>query len=116
MVIRVGLDVVEIPRIAKAMQRPGFRERILTPEERMLCTTPTRVAGRWAAKEAIAKAVGLKLSWHQVEILNDDTRAPFAVIHSSHFDTRRFRVHISISHERNIAAAVAILESISTRR
>jgi holo-[acyl-carrier protein] synthase len=116
MVVRVGLDVVEIPRIAHAMERPGFRERILTPEERVLCTTASRVAGRWAAKEAIAKAVGLKLAWHQVEILNDDTRAPYAVIHSNHFDTRRYRVHLSITHERNIAAAVAILESISARR
>jgi holo-[acyl-carrier protein] synthase len=116
MIVRVGLDIVEIARIKKAMERPGFRERILTPEERMLCTTPYRVAGRWAAKEAIAKAIGIQLTWHQVEILNDDTRAPFAVIHSPHFDTRRYRLHISITHERNTAAAVAVLESISSRK
>src|SRR5438270_1998346 len=110
MVIRIGLDVVDIARIAKAMKRRGFRERILTPEERVLCTTPTRVAGRWAAKEAIAKSLNIPLSWHQVEILNDDTRAPYAVIHSAQFDTRRYRMHLSITHEKNIAAAVAVLE------
>ena len=98
------------------MERKGFRERILTPEERVLCNTPTRVAGRWAAKEAIAKALGIPLTWHQVEILNADTRAPFAVIHSPQFDARRYRIHISITHEREVAAAVAILESVSSRR
>ena len=116
MIVRVGLDVVDISRIEKAMRRPGFRQRILTPEERTLCTTPVRVAGRWAAKEAIAKAVSIQLTWHQVEILNDDSRAPFAVIHSPHWDARRYRLHISISHERNTAAAVAVLESIGSRK
>lgn len=115
MVIRVGIDVVEIPRIAKAMKRRGFRERILTPEERILCTTPVRVAGRWAAKEAIAKALGVFLTWHDVEILNDETRAPVVIIHSKQWDPRRFRIHLSISHERNIAAAVAVLESVTSR-
>src|SRR5438270_5261664 len=116
MILRVGVDVVEIPRIEKAMKRRGFRERILTPEERVLCTTPRRVAGRWAAKEAIAKAISMPLTWHQVEILNDDTRAPYAVIHSAQFDTRRYRLHISITHEKNLAAAVAVLGSVSSTR
>lgn len=116
MVIRVGIDVVEVSRIAEAMKRRGFRERILTPEERVLCTTPARVSGRWAAKEAIAKALNIPLTWHQVEILNDDTRAPYAVIHTPQFDARRYRLHLSITHERNLAAAVAVLESVSSRR
>jgi holo-[acyl-carrier protein] synthase len=116
LIARVGLDMVDVGRIEKAMRRPGFRERILTPEERVLCTTPARVAGRWAAKEAIAKAVGIFLTWHQVEILNDDTRAPIAVIHSSKFDPRRYRIHLSITHEKSIASAVAILETINSRR
>lgn len=97
------------------MERKGFRERILTPEERVLCTTAARVAGRWAAKEAVAKAVGVFLTWHDVEILNDDTRAPVVIIHSKHWDPRRFRIHLSISHERNLAAAVAVLETTGSR-
>lgn len=112
MIIKVGIDVVEIDRIAKAMQRSGFLERILTEQERKTCTTPARVAGRWAAKEAIAKAVDIRLAWHEVVILNDETRAPYAVIKSSSFDHRHRRVHISISHEKNIAAAVAVYEAI----
>lgn len=98
------------------MKRPGFRERILTPEERILCVTPTRVAGRWAAKEAIAKALGTDLTWHQVEIINDETRAPSVVIHAKNWDPRRFRIHISITHEKNMAAAVAVLEALPARK
>jgi len=115
-IIRVGIDLVEISRIEKAMRRPGFRQRILTPEERILCTTPTRVAGRWAAKEAIAKALNSNITWQQIEILNDDTRAPHVVIHQRSWDPRRYRMHISITHERNMAAAVAVLESISQKK
>src|SRR5687768_9005847 len=112
MILRVGIDVVEIDRIARAMLRRAFLERILTPEERVLCRTPKRVAGRWAAKEAVAKAIGIHLTWHQVEILADDTRAPRAVINSPKWNPRKYRIHISISHERNLAAAVAVLERV----
>lgn len=115
MIVRIGMDLVEIARIERAMQRPGFKERILTPEERTLCNTATRVAGRWAAKEAIAKAVGIRLTWQQVEVLNGDSRAPYAVIHSPDYDSRRFRVHLSITHEKAHAAAVAVLESLGKR-
>lgn len=112
MIVRIGIDIVEVARIERAMRRPGFLERILTPEERVLCKTPARVAGRWAAKEAIAKVVGLSLGWQEVEILADETRAPRAVVHSRKWNPRKFRLHISITHEKNIAAAVAILESL----
>lgn len=112
MILRVGIDVVEIDRIAHAMRRKAFLERILTPEERLLCKTPQRVAGRWAAKEAVAKAIGIELTWHQVEILADETRAPRAVINSPKWNPRKYRIHISISHERNLAAAVAVLEKV----
>lgn len=108
--------MVEVERIAKAMRRKGFRERILTPEERILCTTASRVAGRWAVKEAVAKAFHAPLTWHQVEVLNDDTNAPYVVIHSSAWDPKRYRMHVSITHERNIAAAVAVMEAIGRSR
>lgn len=112
MVLRVGIDLVEIGRIAKAMRRAGFVERILTPEERVLCKSPARVAGRWAAKEAVAKAIGIELTWHQIEILADDTRAPRAVINSPKWNPRKYKIHISITHERQMAAAVAVLEKL----
>lgn len=110
MIVRVGIDVVEVERIARAMSKPGFLERILTPAEMEVCRTPSRVAGRWAAKEAIAKAIGIHLSWQDVEILADDTRAPRAAVRSEKWSAHDQRIHISITHERHLAAAVAVLE------
>jgi holo-[acyl-carrier protein] synthase len=110
MIVGLGTDLVEIARIKHAMKNPRFIERILTEAEREICTTPERVAGRWAAKEAIAKAVGLHLTWQQVEILPDELGSPRAMIDSAYFDRRRLKLHVSITHERTHAMAVAILE------
>jgi holo-[acyl-carrier protein] synthase len=112
LIVGLGTDLVEISRIERAMTHRGFLERILTPLEREFCVKPHQVAGRWAAKEAIAKAVGLELTWQQVEILPDEFGAPKATIRSAHYDPGRLRLHVSISHERGHAMAVAILERI----
>lgn len=111
MILAVGLDLVEVSRIADAMKNPAFLERILTPQERGAIHTPLRVAGRWAAKEAIAKAVGLHLSWQDVEILNGPNGEPVVEIHHADWDSNTRRIHLSITHEKGHAAAVAILES-----
>ena len=113
MIVGLGIDIIEIERIREAMKNPRFLERVLTPAEREFCTTPQRVAGRWAAKEAVAKAVGLDLSWQDVEILPDEVGQPCARIASRHLDPSRLKLKVSISHERNNAVAVAILERIS---
>jgi len=112
-IVGLGIDIVEIARIKLAMKNPRFVERILTPAEREYCTTAQKVAGRWAAKEAVAKAVGLELSWQDVEILPDEIGEPHAKVASRHLDPGRLRLKVSISHERNNAVAVAILERIS---
>lgn len=106
------MDLVEVARIERALTNPRFIERILTPAEREYCTSVSRVAGRWAAKEAVAKAVGLHLTWQQVEILPDELGQPRAVIRSGHFDPKRLRLTLTITHERSHAAAVAILERL----
>lgn len=102
--------MVEIDRIARAMRRPRFLERVLTPLEREFCIKPQQVAGRWAAKEAVVKALGLPLSWHEVEILPDELGVPRAQVRSVHYDPSRLRINVSISHERTHAVAVAVLE------
>lgn len=112
MIVGVGIDMVEIKRIERAMARPGFVERILTPMEREFCIRPYQVAGRWAAKEAVAKAVGLFLTWQQVEILPDENGVPRVEIQSPHYDPGRLRIHVSISHERDHAIGFAVLERI----
>ncbi len=112
MIVAVGLDLVEVSRIATAMENPAFVERILTPAEREVIRAPLRVAGRWAAKEAVAKAVGLHLSWQDVEILPGESGEPVVTIHHPDFDPQKNRVHISITHEKGHAAAVAVLERL----
>lgn len=95
------------------MANPRFVVRVLTPAERLVCTTAAQVAGRWAAKEAIAKALPWSLSWQDVEILRGASGEPVVrVLHPS-FDASVHRLHVSITHERSMAAAVAVLEVTS---
>jgi holo-[acyl-carrier protein] synthase len=110
---RVGIDLVEVARIAQAARRPGFLNRILTPSERALDLSTARIAGRWAAKEAIAKAVGLHLTWQDVEILPAPNGEPIVTVHHPDFDPQAHRIHLSITHERGHAAAVAVLEKVT---
>ncbi len=112
MIVGLGIDLVELSRIARALKNPRFVSRILTPNERDLAKSLAFVAGRWAAKEAVAKAVGLSLTWQQVEILPDEMGQPHVTIRSALYDPGRLRIRVSITHERTHAAAVAILERI----
>lgn len=117
MVVALGLDIVEVARIERAMAKnPRFIERVLTPREREFCTDARRVAGRWAAKEAVYKALGLPLGWQDIEILPDEIGVPKVRIKSGNFDSRRLKIHVSITHERGHAAAVALLERIVYQR
>jgi holo-[acyl-carrier protein] synthase len=112
MVVGIGIDIVEVGRIAKAMQHDQFVRRILTEHEETYCQTATRVAGRWAAKEAIIKAVGIPFLMKDIEILNDPMGQPHVNILDSRFDSKRLRIYISITHEKTHAAAVAVVERI----
>jgi holo-[acyl-carrier protein] synthase len=108
MIKGVGIDVVEVARIEEAMANPRFLRRILTSSEIREGLNAQSLAGRWAAKEAIAQAVGTHLGWQDVEIANDESGAPFTRILTGTFAGQ---IHLSISHERGVAAAVAIWEA-----
>jgi holo-[acyl-carrier protein] synthase len=100
-----------------------FVTRLLTPAEARYCrgyaATEERIAGRFAAKEAILKALGTGLSggvtWRQIEILPDGRGAPKAVFSGA--VARRLRAlgatrcHLSISHQGGYAVAFAVLEA-----
>lgn len=116
MIRGVGIDVVEVARIAKAMDNPRFVEKVLSPNERREGVTPSFIAGRWAAKEAVAKAISAGLSWHDVEVHNDSDGRPSVRISESArakvgIVRETDKIHISISHERDLASAVAVWES-----
>lgn len=114
MVLGIGLDLIEIERIRQVMERhPGFLSRILTEAEREYCLSSTRadvsVAGRWAAKEAVAKALGHVMLWHEVEILPDKHGAPRVILHGRAAQhAQDGQILVNITHTHTTAAAVAI--------
>jgi holo-[acyl-carrier protein] synthase len=115
-VIGVGIDVVDIDRFVASLERtPGLRVKLFTPAE--AARPPASLAARFAAKEAIAKALGAPagLAWHDAEVTSAESGRP-------HFELRGTvaaaaaaqgvaTVHLSLSHDAGIASAVVILES-----
>ena len=117
MIKGIGLDLVELERIEKAMTRSEkFQQRILTSRELVLFETlsPSRkiefLAGRFAAKEAYAKAngtgIGKECELHQIEVLKDDVGKPVL-----YFDGQLANAFISITHTQQVAAAQVVLMS-----
>lgn len=111
MILAIGVDAIEVARIEKAMQKPRFVERILTERERSQIRTPIRIAGRWAAKEAIYKCLPHLNRWHAIEILSSPAGQPIATVDLP----PGTKLHLTITHEKNVAIAVAILESNDER-
>jgi holo-[acyl-carrier protein] synthase len=119
-VIGIGIDLVEIDRIQRAIDRTGmkFLARVFTPCERRLCGGRAwRLAGRFAAKEALLKAAGTGLrgfSWQDIEILTDSFGAPIVTCHGNFAAVLSGQgvshIHLSISHSRDFAVAQAVLE------
>lgn len=118
MILRTGIDLVEISRIADldSKIRPGFLKRIYTSMELQLSDDSNQfLAGRFAAKEAVAKALGCGIglvSWHDIEILRSETQQPILRLHgeakqlSDQIGISTWSV--SISHTDKVAAAVAV--------
>lgn len=111
MILAIGVDIVEVSRIQEAMQNPRFAARILTPRELAVGSTVQFVAGRWAVKEAVAKAVGTHLTWQDVEVLPDESGRPVATVLLRKLGTGH-RLHVSISHEKGHAVGMAVLEQL----
>ncbi len=128
MIHGVGTDVVEIARIAAALERHGdrFVDRILGPRERARYDARRArsvrrgvafVSTRFAAKEAISKAIGLGLrapmTWRAVEIVNAPSGQPQVLVHGALAEfvhARRLRLSVSVSDERELAMAFAVAE------
>ena len=118
-VIRCGVDMIECERIAQGIERFGerFLRRFFTPGERQDChDSPPRLAARFAAKEAVAKAIGTGIGdmrWVEIEIRTDGPRRrPRLLLHG---DARRLADElglsewdISLSHTGSHAIAIAV--------
>lgn len=109
MVIGIGCDIVKIVRIQSQIHNDTFLKTILTKQEYQLCQSFQEqrkaewVAGRFAAKEAIYKAINTMYPCviSQIEILADDTGRPYCTLMD-------FDIQISIAHEHEYAIAYAI--------
>jgi holo-[acyl-carrier protein] synthase len=113
----LGIDIIRVQRIADALERFGdrFAARVLTPSERAYVRNrPETMAGRWAAKEAVSKVLGLGvrgIGWRDIEIERLPTGQPAVRLHGR--AARRAtqlgmgRIAVSISHESEFAVATA---------
>ena len=123
--MRIGTDIVECDRIRDAMRRHpeqfpriAFTEAEITAAPEGEAQRVAYFSGRWAAKEAIAKALGCgfgaQCAWQELSIRNLPGGAPEATLSGHALETFRSlgakSLHISISHERNYATAVALIE------
>jgi holo-[acyl-carrier protein] synthase len=115
MIIGVGIDVVEIARLARALNRtPGLAARLFAEGERDL--PAASLAARFAAKEAVAKALGCPagLRWTDAEVVTDASGRPTLVVRGT-VDAAAARSgvqrwQLSLSHDAGIATAVVIAE------
>ena len=115
MIVGIGIDVVDIVRFERSLERtPSLRDRLFAESERH---RPARsLAARFAAKEALIKALGghAVIRWHDMRIVQDDDGNPDFELSgalSSHVAALGIdRVHLSMSHDAGIASAFVVLE------
>ncbi len=113
----LGIDIIKVERIQRTLERYGsrFAERVLTAEERRYVRDrPPTFAGRWAAKEAVSKVLGLGvrgIGWRDIEIERLPTGQPAVRLHGRAAARAEQlgmgRVAVSISHEADYAVAIA---------
>jgi holo-[acyl-carrier protein] synthase len=125
MILGTGIDLIEVARIAASHEKFGerFVNRILLPDEIAYCLQHRKpapfLAARFAAKEAVSKAfgtgIGAALGWQDVEVRRKESGEPFVVLHGKGAELFAARgakkLHLSLTHTENYAAATAILES-----
>ena len=122
MIVGVGIDVCEISRFSETLERsPGLVEKVFTPDERVTHSGTARsaqsLAARFAAKEALAKALGAPsgLSWQDAEVVTDETGRPSLLVRGSvaakAAELGSAQIHVSLSHDAGGASAVVICDS-----
>jgi holo-[acyl-carrier protein] synthase len=120
MLLRTGVDLIEISRIEEVVARHGkhYLERIYTPAELEQCGKRTEsLAGRFAAKEAVAKALGCGIGdvmWKEIEVLGDEQNAPILKLYGAaekmaqEIGLTTWSVSISHSQSHSVALVVMI--------
>ena len=115
--MKVGVDIIEIERIRRALSRGGFRERCFTEAERAYCDSradPAQsYAARFAGKEAVGKALGcgINFTWKEVEIVGRPKPSVRLSGRTAAFAerVRAGAIDLSMTHSREIAAAICVV-------
>ena len=115
--VRVGVDIIEIDRVRRALARPGFRERCFTEAEREYCDSRAHpaqsYAARFAGKEAVGKALGcgVRFTWREIEIVGRPKPGVQLTGRTAAFaeKVRAGAIDLSMTHSREIAAAIAVV-------
>lgn len=115
MIVGVGIDVCDVERFSASLERrPGLVNRLFTPAE---AERPVAsLAARFAAKEALAKALGAPqgMSWQDAEIVTDEAGRPTFVVRGTVAAQAEaagvVSIHVSLSHDAGIASAVVVCE------
>ncbi|QIR76929.1 holo-ACP synthase [Sulfurospirillum diekertiae] len=119
----IGIDIVEIERITKLKERFGDKAfaKFLTPEEIALANSDTTIAGFYAAKEAVSKALGIGISekcgFFDIKLSKDSKNAPSFTL-SRHLieDYEITDLSLSITHDNGFAIAVVVIEGKKSNR
>lgn len=117
-ITELGIDIIKVERIRASLERFGtrFTNRVLTPsEQRYVRARPETMAGRWAAKEAVSKVLGLGvrgIGWRDIEIERLPTGQPAVRLHgraqARAEQLGMGRIAVTISHEADYAVAMAV--------
>ena len=127
MIIGTGIDIVEIARFRKILAKTGerFLTRVFTTEEQRFCLarrdSVPHFAARFTAKEAAFKALGTGwakgVTWFDVEVQRQENNAPVILLHGTASKIAEskgvVRIHLSLTHTDNWAAATVIFEGCS---
>ena len=122
MISGVGTDIIDIDRVGRAIEREHFRNRVFTALEQSYCDSKqasraASYAARFAGKEAFFKAVGTGIvtALTDVEIVNDQSGRPYIRLHgrARELIAGDVAIHLSLSHAKNYATAVCVLESLT---
>ena len=118
MVIGIGMDMVEMEQVRKACEKQAFVERVYTEEERRQAGEKvSRLAGDFAVKEAVAKALGTGFRGFMpgdIEALRDELGKPYVRLYGGAKEQAErqgiSRIHVSITNTKEYAAAFAVAE------
>ena len=108
MILGIGIDTVQISRMAKSLSIPSFLTSTFTAAEiaNEHGNREEYYATRFACKEAVFKALGIQMDWRQIETLNREDGSPYVVMRKEYGNVR---IHISITTEAGLATAFCVV-------